>query len=81
MCQDLGRSGIYSLSDKEVERMKRSLDDFKFRYLINLYDEAWIERQGGIEKIFQKIDWYKARIKHRSVPYYEDPELTCCGQG
>ena len=81
MCQELGRSGTWSLSDEDVERMKKELENFKFQYLVNLYNTEWIERHGGIEEIFQKIGWYKDRIKYRSVNYYEDPELTCCGQG
>ena len=81
MCQELGRSGTWSLSDEDVKRMKKELENFKFQYLVNLYNTEWIERHGGIEEIFQKIEWYKDRIKQRSMHYYEDPELTCCGQG
>ena len=81
MCQELGRSGTWSLSDEEIEKMKERLNDFKFQYCINMYNPVWLVLRGGRDEVFKKIKWFENCIRFRGIPYYEDPELRCCGQG
>lgn len=81
MCQSMDRTGFYILSEKELESTQKYLEDLKFLYCKNMYNDDFLEDWGGRENILKRIKDLEQAIKAGGYHYEEDAELRCCGQG
>lgn len=82
MCQDMGTSGYHRYNKNEIKRFKKRLEGMK-----KAVEEGWTDKQlvkkFGLNNIgvAKSIPRLEKMIKSGGYHWYEDSDLTCCGQG